>query len=539
MSGTGPRENVFPTRMALTNTKLRLKSAQTGHSLLAKKRDALSTRFRAILRKVDEAKRKMGRVMQLASFSLAEVTYATGDISYIVQEQVKSASFRVRAKQENVSGVMLPAFEVDRVAGSDFNMTGLGRGGQQVLRAKEVYAKAVETLVELASLQTAFTILDEVIRLTNRRVNAIEHIVIPKLENTIKYIMSELDEMDREEFFRPFLPAIKIKHQLPMRFSEAVKTSIEAMQEGKYMSVEGTPSGAYKQTSLQRAVARRFKAVLAALNALASFNNANARWAPSTSISGFVCEHCNVNTKYFDGTYLHPYCGKTCASAAAQTWSQVAQSQPLCIVCKTKPQYDDGKTAYQYCSPVCSIPGCQKIAYTDPSGTPSTFCSMNHKKLSEEACLICKKVPKRFGHFCTRACAHIAEKTSPSLLEVPEGHLIFKDVAEQFKISWRNAAVPCPKVRCVYKIISPQSSIDKYEAYRRRPIRSWDLHVVNVVQVVVGKGHKLTQNNTALTAPPAGYDSVLGERGGALTDDELIVYTSDAVRPSFLLMYDA
>ncbi|KAG6918129.1 hypothetical protein DXG01_016318 [Tephrocybe rancida] len=219
MSGAGARENVFATRMALTNTKLRLKGAQTGHSLLAKKRDALTTRFRAILKKVDEAKRKMGRVMQLASFSMAEVTYATGDIAYLVQEQAKQASFRVKAKQENVSGVVLPAFEVDRVGGSglqfpqslmhpflmkptDFNLTGLGRGGQQVLKAKEVYAKAIETLVELASLQTAFMILDEVIRATNRRVNAIEHIVIPRLENTIKYIMSELDEMDREEFFR-------------------------------------------------------------------------------------------------------------------------------------------------------------------------------------------------------------------------------------------------------------------------------------------------------------------------------------------------
>lgn len=158
--------------------------------------------------------------MQLASFSLAEVTYATGDISYLVQEQAKTATFKVKAKQENVSGVMLPAFDVDRVTGTgkelglecakfiddlyrtDFNLTGLGRGGQQVLRAKDVYAKAVETLVELASLQTAFTILDEVIRATNRRVNAIEHVVIPRLENTVKYIISELDEMDREEFFR-------------------------------------------------------------------------------------------------------------------------------------------------------------------------------------------------------------------------------------------------------------------------------------------------------------------------------------------------
>jgi len=56
MSGTGPRESLFPTRMALTNTKSRLKGAQTGHSLLAKKRDALTNRFRAILRKVDEVR---------------------------------------------------------------------------------------------------------------------------------------------------------------------------------------------------------------------------------------------------------------------------------------------------------------------------------------------------------------------------------------------------------------------------------------------------------------------------------------------------
>ncbi|KAG9084352.1 H(+)-transporting V1 sector ATPase subunit D, partial [Ceratobasidium sp. 392] len=83
MSGQGARENVFPTRMTLTLTKTRLKGAQTGHSLLAKKRDALTLRFRAILKKVDEAKRQMGRVMQLAAFSMAEVTYTTGDISYL------------------------------------------------------------------------------------------------------------------------------------------------------------------------------------------------------------------------------------------------------------------------------------------------------------------------------------------------------------------------------------------------------------------------------------------------------------------------
>ena len=78
----------------------------------------------------------------------------------------------------------------------------MGRGGAQVQRCKETYQKAIEALVEIASLQTAFVILDEVIKMTNRRVNAIEYVVIPKIENTIRYIQSELDEQDREEFFR-------------------------------------------------------------------------------------------------------------------------------------------------------------------------------------------------------------------------------------------------------------------------------------------------------------------------------------------------
>ncbi|CCU99510.1 unnamed protein product [Malassezia sympodialis ATCC 42132] len=169
----------------------------------------------------------MGTVLQVAAFSMVEVGYATGDIGYAVRENVKRATFKVRSRQENISGVLLPAFAVQLSTSSDsktdgdaesfnaapaeFSLTGLSRGGQQVQKARETYTKALRVLVDLASLQTAFVILDEVIRLTNRRVNAIEHVIIPRLENTIavcltksnvQYIISELDEMDREEFFR-------------------------------------------------------------------------------------------------------------------------------------------------------------------------------------------------------------------------------------------------------------------------------------------------------------------------------------------------
>lgn len=205
MSGAGDREAVFPTRQSLGAMKGKLKGAKTGHDLLKRKSEALTKRFRDITKRIDEAKRKMGRVMQIAAFSLAEVSYALGGIGmgYQIQESVRSAKFRVRTKQENVSGVFLPQFESFQTEGNnDFGLTGLGKGGQQVQRCRETYVRAVETLVELASLQTAFVILDEVIKVVNRRVNAIEHVIIPRTENTIKYINSELDELDREEFFR-------------------------------------------------------------------------------------------------------------------------------------------------------------------------------------------------------------------------------------------------------------------------------------------------------------------------------------------------
>lgn len=182
--------------------KGRLKGAQKGHSLLKRKADALMLRFRQILTKIIEAKTTMGEVMKEASFSLAEAAYSAGDFSLGVLQNVDKAQTKVRSKKDNVAGVTLPQFECVADGTDTYELTGLARGGQQVAHCKEVFSKAVNLLVELASLQTSFITLDEVIKITNRRVNAIEHVIIPRIERTIQYITTELDEREREEFYR-------------------------------------------------------------------------------------------------------------------------------------------------------------------------------------------------------------------------------------------------------------------------------------------------------------------------------------------------
>jgi len=194
--------NIFPTRMALTNMKLRLKGAKQGHSLLKKKADALSLRFRSLLKKIIENKTLMGEVMQEAFLSMAQATYAAGDFRRGIVENVSIASVKVGASTDNIAGVKLPVFEYNNNGNQTFNMAGLGKGGKQIAECRTKFEKATELLIELASLQTSFLTLDEVIKSTKRRVNAIEYVIMPKIENTVDYIVSELDESEREEFFR-------------------------------------------------------------------------------------------------------------------------------------------------------------------------------------------------------------------------------------------------------------------------------------------------------------------------------------------------
>jgi len=231
MSGKD-RINVFPSRMAQTVMKARLKGAQTGHSLLKKKADALQMRFRLILGKIIETKTLMGEVMKEAVFSLAEAKFTTGDFNQVVLQSVTKAQIKIRSRKENVAGVNLPVFEGYQDGTDTFELAGLARGGQQLAKLKKNYQKAIQLLVDLASLQTSFVTLDEVIKITNRRVNAIEHVIIPRIERTLAYIISELDEREREEFFR--LKKIQEKKKIIKDKAEKLKAERKLAEAENY-----------------------------------------------------------------------------------------------------------------------------------------------------------------------------------------------------------------------------------------------------------------------------------------------------------------
>jgi V-type H+-transporting ATPase subunit D len=84
------------------------------------------------------------------------------------------------------------------LAHSTISFAGLGKGGQQIQTCRKSYVSAIKLLVQLANLQTAFMTLDIALKTTNRRVNALENVVKPRIENTISYI--KVSRVDQVEF---------------------------------------------------------------------------------------------------------------------------------------------------------------------------------------------------------------------------------------------------------------------------------------------------------------------------------------------------
>lgn len=108
------------------------------------------------------------------------------------------------------------------------------RGSVQIEKARNIFRELLDVVVDIASLQTAFIKLDKVIKITSRRVNALEYIVIPRFKEIVIYITEELEEQEREEkFLMKKVLGNKRKHNL-IREQERLR-KIQEMQQATQM----------------------------------------------------------------------------------------------------------------------------------------------------------------------------------------------------------------------------------------------------------------------------------------------------------------
>ena len=192
--------------MSLQLYKGKLVGAKKGYKLLKQKRDALKARFSQMLREIVEAKLEVGSGLKDAAFSFAKAQWANAgdDITSTVLERASKPSVTCKLTADNVAGVKLPVFKMmhDPTKDTAVQTLGVAHGGAVINACREQYLRATTALIKLASLQTAFTTLDEEIKMTGRRVNALEYVIIPRIEATIAEINQELDEQARDEFIR-------------------------------------------------------------------------------------------------------------------------------------------------------------------------------------------------------------------------------------------------------------------------------------------------------------------------------------------------
>lgn len=187
--------NVNPTRMALMDLKRRTKSAQRGHKLLKDKQDGLMQEFLTVIRSAKELRSKVeGEIGQaFHQFLLASAWLTDAQLENALSSPEAKISLEVETK--NVMSVRIPFFTIRK----EGNPRAYGFSGTNALLDEAVtkFDELFETLIELAQIEKQAESLAIELETTRRRVNALEHKMIPDLLETVKYITMKLDESER------------------------------------------------------------------------------------------------------------------------------------------------------------------------------------------------------------------------------------------------------------------------------------------------------------------------------------------------------
>jgi V/A-type H+-transporting ATPase subunit D len=191
---------VRPTKIELVKLKRRLSLAQRVQKIVKDRLSILTMEFLQTARDTVEAKR---RLLDESSRLYKALSIAAGYHGYMAMEKeliASEADLKIAAGSRNIAGVRIPSFELTsnpaKVGMTRYSLVDTSSWIDQVAQLSE---QCVRAIVELAELQRSFELLAAEINRTKRITNALEYIVIPGLQVTIRYLNMKFEERDREE----------------------------------------------------------------------------------------------------------------------------------------------------------------------------------------------------------------------------------------------------------------------------------------------------------------------------------------------------
>lgn len=196
------RMRVNPTRMELTKLKNQLVVAKRGHKLLKDKQDELIKKFVDMVKENKVLREEVEKELQSAFNSF---TMARSQMPQEILEEslmIPTARAEIEISKENIMSVNVPKIKVSTKAGSNIYSYGLATTSGELDDAISILSKLLEKMIRLSEMEKACQLMADEIERTRRRVNALEYVMIPSMEETIKYITMKLDENERANITR-------------------------------------------------------------------------------------------------------------------------------------------------------------------------------------------------------------------------------------------------------------------------------------------------------------------------------------------------
>jgi V/A-type H+/Na+-transporting ATPase subunit D len=216
------RLNVNPTRMVLTSLKKRLKVAVKGHKMLKDKRDELMRQFLELARENKTLREQVEKQLAdvYSNFIIASAVMSSEVLDEALMYPKQGVSIEVGNK--NIMSVDVPVFEFTTTTDDTSNIYpyGFASTSGELDSAIADLSDIFPIMLKLAALEKEVQLLAAEIEKTRRRVNALEYVMIPKFQETIKYIQMKLDENERGNQTR----LMKVKD---MMLEEAIKLKQE------------------------------------------------------------------------------------------------------------------------------------------------------------------------------------------------------------------------------------------------------------------------------------------------------------------------